>query len=267
MDRKRISRVFFFEGLACGLFWANIVFAVIQIANAHWNDKNWWSEESILLLPIVLAAYVTLRGVAEQARSAQDIDSERIERAERAKRARLSDALSVLDEHAKKMLAWHHSPKQHHVVDWRPISDALSVLSDVIEFSDNETGNQLASIIAMHQISRSRYSEHQFELDQDITFLLIDLHFKNSFHCNCTIRWAAIKRGVASCYEYARYDSSRISTIVLQRDEVASEIAQAHPTRVLFDLEDTEFDLLNNVLDVEFSDGGVPLARFHKRRA
>ena len=266
MDKKRISRIFFFEGLTCGLFIATLIAIIFPVIEALLQGTDWWSQEAVLLFPITLAAYFTLKGVAEQARSAQDIDTERLERAERAKKAKLTNALCLLDEHAKHMLTWHHSPRQHYTVDWQPISNALEVLSDVIEFSDRVTGDQLASVVAMQQISRSRYSEHQFELDQDIVFALTDLHFNNHFHCDCTIRWAALKRGVSACFKYARYDSPQITEVALRRDEVVSEICQAHPTRELFDLEDTEFDLLNDVLDKIFKNGTVLLERFHKRK-
>jgi hypothetical protein len=93
---RRISRVFYFEGISFGLLLGSLMFFVYEIGTRIAENGDLLSSPAFVVVPAFLAAYITLRAIGEQARLAQDFEYEKYERAERASRADLPLALSEL---------------------------------------------------------------------------------------------------------------------------------------------------------------------------
>ncbi|WP_306113202.1 MULTISPECIES: hypothetical protein [unclassified Roseovarius] len=208
-SKRRISRVFYYEGLSLGLLLGSIVFGFFELSQRFFNGQSWVDSPWLVLFPAFLAAYVTLQSISEQSRLAQDLDIEKNDQLERMARADLPLSISVLKNLCDKALKWHFDSSEPFP-DWSEFESPLEKLRGTIAYSEKETAEYLLRIIRHYQVLFARGRELNAEVCD--AALNDPANIAHNEHWYSAINWAVLSAMVEKVFPYARGKDQSICT-------------------------------------------------------
>lgn len=203
MRTYNLNDVFRSEGIAFGLFVSSVLYSSIEIYRSY-NDGTSWTDSNIFaFIPVFFAAWVTLTGLAKQARISQQIEDERYKSEERAALSNLPIATSALMRLCNEMLSHFVDPK-NPAPDLTKFEKNLQLYRDSIRFSNERTGLRLLGIIRMYQVLAARFYAAQPNKNGKV--LSVDYGYWAEA-CN----WACLAARIEQVFEYARGTNPDVS--------------------------------------------------------
>lgn len=209
-DRNRISRLFFIEGLALGLFLSSVVLFCVEIVRSLYGQVKLTESPWLLILPIVASTYVSLRAVAEQSRLQTDSEDERYDREKRLAQAELPLALSGLLQECSLMIKYHFNVGAPQV-EWLHFDLLFDGLKPAIRSSGQTTAGRLLKIIRTYQVLRARMHDFDATKRDHATAegeTLSELEVWSS-----AINWAVLYAMLETVFSYARGVVEEISAV------------------------------------------------------
>lgn len=207
--KRRISRVFYYEGISLGLLLGSICFGGLELLRRKFQTENITDSPWLVIIPAFLAAYVSLRALGEQSRQSQDIEIEKYERLERGARADLPISISELKSLCDQAVTWHFC-ETVAFPSWRDFEGLLYKLRGTIEYSDRENAEYLLKTIRHYQVL---FARGRRQTDSTRAEALSDA--KDITHCEhwySAMNWAVLGAMVENVFDYARGTAETIDT-------------------------------------------------------
>lgn len=214
MKKYHLNKVFKYEGIALGLFLSSLIVSIIEVYRHYSDGSSVFQFEAAVLPPIFLAAWVTLKGLAEQVRLVQQLEDEKYERERRAAKSRLPLATARMSTLTAEMVKWHMTSSMA-LPNISEFSDAARELESSIKYLDKESAERVLQIFRVFQVLWSR-SEGLRASERDIAVAnpRDKAHYE---HWSSTVSWAVLGAMTEQLFEYARTDAEKLPSQKVNR--------------------------------------------------
>jgi hypothetical protein len=200
-DRSRISRLFYFEGLAFGFFSLSVVVFAVEVLRAVQGNIDLTQSPWLIILPIAASTYLSFRAMAEQSRLQLDLEDERFDREKRLAQAEMAVPISDMLESCGKMIQYHFHPGAQQV-NWIAFDKSLEALKPAIRSSTNEVAERLLLIVRTYQVLRARMKT--FDENKRDRSLKEPDSWANYEVVSSSINWATLHALLEQALSYAR---------------------------------------------------------------